>query len=79
MPMHKTIYTKHAYCSKCEKYTPHRVQHESDNKENKTVTYKTNCIVHECQALKETRTVDEGTFYLLMADMLRPAYNGQTL
>ncbi len=79
--VHKTIYTKIDYCAKCQQWTPHHVQHENDNvvENKKTVTYKTSCIVHEKQALKETRTVDEGTYYLLMSDMLRPAYNGQTV
>jgi hypothetical protein len=78
---HKTIYTRHAFCTKCDKYTPHYVQHESDNirEGKKTITIKTSCIVHEAQALKETRTIEEGEHYLLMADMLRPIYNQQTL
>lgn len=81
MAIEKTIYTKHDFCTTCRKWTPHHVQHENDSETNglKKVTYKTSCIVHEEQALKETKTVSEGIYYLLMADKLRPAYNGQTV
>lgn len=75
---YKTIYTKHDYCNVCRAWTPHHVQHESENKELKTVTYKTSCIAHEKQALKETKTVNEGQFYLLMSEKLQPV-NMQTL
>jgi hypothetical protein len=75
---HKTIYTKHDFCKKCGVWTPHYVQHESNNVERRTVTYKTSCVVHEEQALKETKTVQDGTFYLLMSDSLKPV-NLQTL
>lgn len=77
---HKTIYTRHAFCTECRSWTPHYVQHESDDIINgrKVVTYKTSCVVHEKQVLKEIKTVDEGTFYLLMAEKLRPI-NRQTL
>lgn len=77
---HKTIHTRVDFCPVCKSWTPHYVQHERDNNFDgaKTVTYKTSCIVHEKHVLKETKTVHEGIYYLLIADKLKPC-NRQTL
>ncbi len=77
----KTIYTKHDLCTKCKRWTPHHVQHESENDVDgiKTVTYKTSCVICEPKVLGRSKTVHEGIFYLLMSDKLKPPYNQQTL